>query len=69
MEGEGIRYGLTTQALTARTITTAPTIVATQSITVRNPCGRFGKSRSMGPRNAALRDGRRELAPDQGNRL
>src|SRR6476469_3045072 len=69
IEGDGIRYGLTIQVLTAKTIRTAPTIVITQSITTRGPCERFGKSRSIGPRKGWLRDGRRELAPDQGHRL
>src|SRR6476659_5262981 len=69
IEGVGTRYGLTTHVLTARTIRTAPTIVTTQSITTRGPSERFGKSRSIGPRKGRLRDGRRELAPDQGHRL
>ena len=48
MEEDGIRYGLTTQALIASTIATAPTIVTTQSIATRHPCGRPGKRRSIG---------------------
>ena len=48
IDDDGIRYGLTTQALIARTIATAPAIVTTQSIATRQPCGRFGKKRSIG---------------------
>src|SRR5213596_4409835 len=48
IDDDGMRYGLTTHALIARTIATAPTIVTTQSIATRQPCGRFGKSRSIG---------------------
>ena len=65
----GIRYGLTIHAFTPITIATAPTIVSTQSSTTRRRCERFGKNRSRGPRNGRLRDGRRELATDQGNGL
>ena len=37
IELEGIRYGLTTHALIASTITIAPTIVTSQSIVTRQP--------------------------------
>ena len=39
IDEDGIRYGLTTYALTASTIATAPTIVTTQSIVTRHRCG------------------------------
>ena len=39
IEDDGIRYGFTTQALIARTIAIAPTIVTSQSIVTRQPCG------------------------------
>jgi len=39
MELDGIRYGFTTHALIARTIAIAPTIVTSQSIVTRQPCG------------------------------
>ena len=51
IDDDGMRYGLTTHALIARTIATAPTIVTTQSIATRQPCGRCGKSRSIGLRD------------------
>src|SRR6266545_3822086 len=50
IDGDGIRYGFTTQVFTARTIRTAPTIVRTQSTRTRLLCERFGKSLSIGPR-------------------
>jgi hypothetical protein len=40
MELDGIRYGFTTHALIASTIAIAPTIVTSQSIVMRQPCGR-----------------------------
>ena len=48
IEDDGIRYGLTTHALIASTIAIAPTIVTTQSIVTRSPCGRPRVSRSTG---------------------
>ena len=48
MDGVGIRYGLTTQALIASTIATAPTIVTTQSRPTRQPCGSLWRRRSSG---------------------
>src|SRR6266542_2324529 len=39
IEDEGILYGFTTHALIATTIAIAPTIVTTQSMTVRHGCG------------------------------
>ena len=39
MELDGILYGLTTHALIASTIAIAPTIVTSQSIVTRQPCG------------------------------
>src|SRR6266545_7112087 len=39
IDDEGIRYGLTTQALIASTISTAPAIVTTQSRTIRHRRG------------------------------
>ena len=50
IDEDGIRYGLTTQALIASTIAIAPTIVTTQSIVTRQPCGRPRVSRSTGLR-------------------
>src|SRR5215212_1054868 len=68
IEGDGIRYGLITQAFTPRTINTANMIVITQSTTTRRLCDMFGKSLSTGPRTR-LGDGRCELAPDQRDRV
>src|SRR5712691_7959579 len=48
IDDDGIRYGLTTYALIRRTIATAPTIVTTQSIAIRQPRGRLWVSRSIG---------------------
>ena len=48
IDEDGIRYGLTTHALIASTIATAPAMVTTQSIATRHPCGRLGKRRSIG---------------------
>ena len=48
MDDDGIRYGLTTHALSARTMTIAPAIVNTQSRATRTPRGRPGKSRPSG---------------------
>ena len=50
IEDDGIRYGFTTQTLIARTIRIAPTIVTTQSIATRQPCGSPRVSRSTGLR-------------------
>ena len=69
IDGEGIRYGLITHALTPTTIAAAPTIVSVQSTTTRFPWESLGKSRSIGPRNAPLREGRRELAADHRDRV
>src|SRR5213592_1253972 len=46
IDGEGMRYGLTTYALTSRTIATAATIVTIQSIAMRH--GRGNRSRKRG---------------------
>ena len=40
IDDDGIRYGLTTHCLSASTIAIAPTIVTSQSIVIRQPCGR-----------------------------
>src|SRR6185312_17302961 len=48
IDDDGIRYGLTTHALIARTIAIAPAIVTTQSSATRQPCGKFGNKRSIG---------------------
>src|SRR5207342_550908 len=48
IDDDGIRYGLTTNALTTRTIATAPTIVTIQSTTIRMPWGRPRVRRSTG---------------------
>ena len=50
IDDDGIRYGFTTHALIASTIATAPAMVTIQSIATRQPCGRFGNSRSTGLR-------------------
>src|SRR4029079_733384 len=50
IDDDGIRYGVTTQAVIASTIAIAPTIVTTQSIVTRQPCGRPRVSRSTGLR-------------------
>ena len=55
IEEDGIRYGLTTQALIASTIAIAPTIVTTQSIVTRQPCGSPRVSRSTGLRECRSR--------------
>ena len=39
IEEDGIRYGLTTQALIASTIRIAPAIVTIQSMATRHRCG------------------------------
>src|SRR5262245_33543532 len=48
IDEEGIRYGLTTQALIARTIATAPTIVTIQSTAIRRRRGKRPVTRSSG---------------------
>ena len=48
IDDDGIRYGLTTNALIRRTIATAPAIVTTQSTIVRHGCGRRRASLSTG---------------------
>src|SRR5262245_37478865 len=48
IDDEGIRYGLTTQALIASTIAIAPMIVTAQSIAMRQPRGRPAVRRSTG---------------------
>src|SRR5215212_11840115 len=48
IEDEGIRYGLTIQALIASTIAIAPTIVTTQSIVIRQARGSRPVRRSTG---------------------
>src|SRR4051794_37196435 len=50
MDEEGIRYGLTTQALIASTIAIAPAIVTIQSIATRHCRGSPCVSRSIGLR-------------------
>src|ERR671933_238385 len=50
IEDDGIRYGLTTQALIASTIATAPAIVTIQSIAIRHGRGSRYVSRSIGLR-------------------
>jgi hypothetical protein len=51
IDEEGIRYGLTTQALIASTIAIAPAMVTIQSIVTRQPCGRPCVKRSTGFRD------------------
>ena len=48
IDEDGIRYGLTTHALIARTMAIAPTIVTTQSTTIRTRRGRRPVTRSSG---------------------
>ena len=48
IEGDGIRYGFTTQALIASTIATATTIVTSQSTTIRTGRGNHPVTRSSG---------------------
>ena len=48
MEDDGIRYGLTTQALIASTIAIAPTIVTIQSTAMRIRRGSRPVTRSSG---------------------
>src|SRR5437870_260677 len=48
IDDDGIRYGLITQALIARTIAIAPTIVTIQSIAIRVPRGMLRVIRSIG---------------------
>src|SRR6266545_6833565 len=48
IDEDGIRYGFTTQALIARTIAIAPTIVTIQSIVIRQPRGMFRVIRVTG---------------------
>jgi hypothetical protein len=48
IDDEGIRYGLTTQALIARTIPIAPAMVTIQSIVIRHGRGRPAVRRSTG---------------------
>src|ERR671910_747395 len=48
IDEDGIRYGLTTHALIASTIATAPAIVTIQSIATRHGRGRFAVIRSIG---------------------
>ncbi len=50
IEEVGMWYGLTTHALSASTIATAPTIVISQSASVRHGRGRPAVSRSIGLR-------------------
>ena len=49
IEEDGMRYGLTTQALIASTATTAIAIVSTQSTTVSHGAGSDPVMRSSGP--------------------
>src|SRR5438034_9521607 len=77
IEDDGIRYGLTTYALIASTIATAPRIVIAQSMTIRHWRGRpwvrtsIGFLRTRSLRGFALvatpqsfRDRRRSGPPD-----
>src|SRR5262249_25330255 len=48
MDDDGIRYGLTTHALIARTIATAPTMGTIQSTAIRARRGRRPVTRSSG---------------------
>src|SRR3990172_1961589 len=48
IEEDGIRYGLTTNALIASTIATAPTIVTIQSTAMRSRRGKRPVTRSSG---------------------
>src|ERR671935_512267 len=54
MDEDGIRYGLTTQALIASTIAIAPAMVTIQSIAIRHGRGRRYVSRSTGFRERRL---------------
>src|SRR2546423_1085244 len=51
IDDEGIRYGLITHALIARTIAIAPAIVTIQSIVIRHGRGSRQVSRSTGLRD------------------
>src|SRR5258708_39066980 len=48
IDDDGIRYGLTTNALIRRTIAIAPAIVTAQSTIVRHGCGSRRARRSIG---------------------
>src|ERR671911_2399769 len=48
MDEDGMRYGFTTQALMARTIATAPTMVTIQSTVIRSLRGNRPVTRSSG---------------------
>src|SRR5436190_12623276 len=48
IDDEGMRYGLTTHSLSARTMRIAPMIVTAQSIAIRHGRGRLRVSRSTG---------------------
>jgi hypothetical protein len=54
MDEDGIRYGLTTHALIARTIAIAPTIVSIQSTAIRRRRGSRPVTRSSGWWNSSL---------------
>src|SRR5918994_4657935 len=54
IEDDGIRYGFTTQALIARTIAIAPTIVTIQSTAMRSRRGRRPVTRSGGWGNSCF---------------
>src|ERR671922_585358 len=56
IEDEGIRYGLTTQALIASTIATAPTMVTIQSTAMRRRRGSRPVTRSSGWWNSCWDD-------------
>src|ERR671933_107634 len=63
IDEDGIRYGLTTHALIASTIATAPAIVTIQSIATRHGRGRPAVSRSMGLRDFRAGAGAATAAP------
>src|SRR5918994_3725387 len=57
MDGDGMRYGFTTQALIASTAPTATTIVTVQSTTVGQGGGSEAVRRSIGPLTEATSRG------------
>src|ERR671937_2549353 len=68
IDEDGIRYGLTTQALIASTIAIAPAIVTIQSIVIRQPRGRLRVARVIGFRErfgSGRRRGSTETEPGQ----
>src|SRR3954451_14806431 len=57
IDDDGILYGFTTQALIARTIATAPTMVTIQSMMPRHGCGTPRRSSGFQPWYSSCRGG------------